>query len=395
MIKGGRLAVTEPITPPIPDLTAFQRYLRETGWNLVDEDARTSMWAPEASVEEQRVRVVLPVHRDVTDYASVAHDALRALAFVERRSPAEIASDVGYGGADTVVVRLSPPAPPGEAPLLFAYDALGALHNLVVGSASALSAKALVLPLRRPRRAEAYADQTRVSTAAGSFILSLAMPLLDPQDLRDRIAKSEEAALMDVPSLPFGRRVTRRMLTVVPQAQRLADEVNAGSRPMRAFAEPVPNAANATELSAIAALGGPDREPYGMRWALSPLAHSVAESHRLTITPGQQRVLAEAADFLRARQPRPNVSFSGLVVRLFRERSSGPGEIVIQGVGDDSGAQRRYRTELDESSYAEAMRAHKNGLTVTATGDIEVRGTRLSIRPLVSFAVVQDLGDDD
>ncbi|GAA4223808.1 hypothetical protein GCM10022254_01840 [Actinomadura meridiana] len=141
-------------------------------------------------------------------------------------------------------------------------------------------------------------------------------------------------------------------------------------------------------------MGGSDHGIYQIRFAKSPLAGGNFEPALLRITPGQQRILGEAADYLRTKQPRTGVTVAGLIVRLFREGSYGPGEAVIQGVADDSGEARRHRIELSEPDYSEAVRAHTNGLQVSATGDLDIRGTRRSLRKLTSFAVIPGLDDE-
>ncbi|MFC7647428.1 hypothetical protein ACFQX6_48110 [Streptosporangium lutulentum] len=163
----------------IPGLAAFVDYLQGAGWVLDDDDGRTTLWRPRFSDVETNMRVVLPVSQEVRDYAERMNEALRTLAYMEQRLPREIAVDMSFGGADNVSVRLNPDAPAGEAPLLLAHAAVSALRNYVVASAAALDANSLVLPHRRPQRAESYAAQARISTQPGSFILSLALPLVD------------------------------------------------------------------------------------------------------------------------------------------------------------------------------------------------------------------------
>jgi hypothetical protein len=182
------------------------------------------------------------------------------------------------------------------------------------------------------------------------------------------------------------------MLKSAQAAQKLADQVSAGDRPLRAFGEdPGRPAANATELAALKALGGPDYDLYQLRFTQSPLIGQATEPVVLRITPGQQRILGEAADFLRTRQPRAGVTVQGLVVRLHRSGAFGPGQVVIEGIDDDSGATRRYRLELTEEDYHDAVRAHRNGLQVSVTGDREERGTHLHLRRLTSFSVIPGL----
>lgn len=387
--------VNEGSPAKAPDLAAFTNYLTSSGWILEDADGQTSMWRPRLSGRYDKIRVVLPVTQRVRDYMERIDDALKALSFVEQRLPEEIADDINFGGADNIAVRLTPDAPTGEAPLLLAYSAISALKNFVVASAASLDYNSLVLPPRRPQRAEAYASQARLSTQPGSFILSLALPLADIySDETDDSPPVGQDTLVDVPPQPFGRKVTNRMLATTRKAQQLAEEVSEGDRPISSFGDFLPDTPNATELAALSSLGGPEHDIYQIRFAKSPLAGGTAEPALLRVTPGQQRILGEAADYLRTKQPRAGVTVTGLIVRLFREGGFGRGEAVIQGVADDSGEARRYRVELGELDYNEAVRAHADGLQVTATGDLDIRGTRRSLRRLTSFAVIPGLEDE-
>ncbi|MCL2586328.1 MAG: hypothetical protein FWE35_28175 [Streptosporangiales bacterium] len=386
----------------VPDLRAMESYLRVTGWSLGDRDARTSLWRvrrqedggpddPEPTV------VVLPARQDVHDYAYVMNAAIKAVAYAERRSPEEIRSDISFGGADAVAVWLTPDAPSGEAPLAMVRSAVTALHEFVVGSATAIEIRELVLPPHRPVWAESYAGNVRLSTQPGSFILNLAMPLV--VDLGNETARdqgAEEQLSLDLPPQPFGRRVSSRMLKAAQAAQQLAEDVSAGHQPLRVFGQnPVWPTVNATELGALQSLGGPEYGLYKLRFTQSPLAGQHSGPVTLRVTPGQQRILGEAADFLRTRQPRAGVTVQGLVVRLHRSGKLGSGEVVVEGIDDDSGATRRYRMELTEDDYNDAVRAHRNGLQVSATGDREERGTHLHMRRLTTFSVIPGLEYED
>ena len=68
-----------------PSLAALTEYLTASGWSLVDEDSRTSMWRPNRDFSEE-VFTVLPIREDLTDYAERIYEALRTVAYVERRS---------------------------------------------------------------------------------------------------------------------------------------------------------------------------------------------------------------------------------------------------------------------------------------------------------------------
>lgn len=165
--------VSHDDTMGVPDLRAVEGYLRVAGWSLEDRDARTSLWRTESPDVSEPLVVVLPAHQDVRDYPDVVDAAIRTLAFAERRLPEEIRSDISFGGADTVAVRLTPDAPSGEAPLTLVRQAVTALNDFVVGSAAAIEIHELVLPSHRPLWAESYASRVRLSTHPGSLCSTL------------------------------------------------------------------------------------------------------------------------------------------------------------------------------------------------------------------------------
>jgi hypothetical protein len=371
-------------------------HLQRTGWSLADDDGRTSLWRLDQSTEP--LVVVLPANNSGDRELDRIHDALRVVAYSEGRTVPELLSDLSFkGGADTVAIRFTPEnAPTGKAPLSVARAAIDAVHDLVIGSASALENTSLVLPSRRPVRAESYADHSLVSTTEGSFVVELVLPLVEPWG--DEAAgqvdvdyKSKEL-LLDVPISPYGRRVATRMKTVVQRSIDLASAVGSGKRPIRDFANPAVTTGNATELAALAGLGGPEHERYEVRFSQAPSATDRSQVPlRLAVTPAQQRVMEDAADYLRTKQPRSGATVTGLVVRLFRDGKIGSGEVVVQGESDDSRSSRRYRMSLSERDYAEAVRAHSEGLRVVATGDLEFAGTRANLRRLNRFAVIDTL----
>ena len=379
----------------MPNSDQITRYLRASGWTEIDRDDRTSAWRFKV-VEPGTgpLIVVLPHVPGVIDYEDRAEQALRVISWAEQRLPDEVLEDISFGGADTVAVRTHPNAPTGQVSLSFAKAAVDALRDYVVGSASAsiLASPTLVLPARRPHRAENYADLVRLSSQPGSFVLSLALPLSDESKSVIAGGHEDSAAVLDV---PFGRQVMSRMSAVAARALELADEVALGRHKLTAFGRVEPGAPNATELSALGALGGEDFDAYELRFAASPVFDSRGQAQKLlTVTPGQQRILREASEYLRARQPRPGVTVVGLVVKLERVGASGAGDIVVQGPDDDSGVQRRFRIGLSESDYNGAVRAHQQGLLVGVSGDLVVRGNRRYLQDASSFGIIPELDDE-
>lgn len=380
--------------PRSTDASQLKSYLALSRWRLEDQDDRTSLWLPPLDAAGADVQVVVPEQPGLVDHDDRVLQALRAVAWVEQRRVDDVTRDVSTGGADSLSVRLSPPGPSGEAPLDTAYTALASLRDLVIGAAVGVDAEAdaLVLPSRRPARAEAYVSQTRVTTRPGSFIIDVSFPLTE-----DGEAPSSQVVAADG-GTPFGRRITTRLAAVAVAATALANRVGEGEVDLAQFAEDGAAAGNATELDALAHLGQTreGRSRYQLRFTQTPLLLPSAfdQPAVLTVTPSQQAVLLDAARYLRERRSRAGVTVEGLVVRLSRGGAVGAGDVVVEGVDDDTGIPRRYAVNLSEDDYADALRAHSEGYRVVVAGDLDVRGTRRSLRNVASFDVIARPGEE-
>ncbi|WP_345525903.1 hypothetical protein [Nocardioides endophyticus] len=310
------------------------------------------------------------------------------VAYVEGLTIRELWNGAAAGGADTLSLRLMPNAESGSAPLALAQESLTAMRRLLVGSTTALSNDALVLPSRRPAVAETYAAEARVSTRPGSFILDVELPLTVKVEQANIPAWQQ--SLMAAPALPIGRRVSERLSLVASNALTMAQLVEDGEADISEFSDPTLRLGNNLELEGLARLGGDESTDYQLRIAQSALAPRSTPSTRLRATPAQRDRLSEAAEYLRSSQDQRGVTIQGTVVRLFREGGLGPGDVTLQTVLDDSGKAKTCIMHLAEDDYAEALRAHREGLPVVATGDLVTAGNnRKRLRDVSEFRVAR------
>jgi hypothetical protein len=376
----GVLAMPERIS--IPSLST---YLRATGWQDAGTDARASNWR--LSREGTVLRIALPVDPDVTDYGEVIVSALKVVAYVERRSIDEVAADVLYGGADIVSVRLTPDAPSGEAPLPVAEAAVKALKALVIGSASSLHYGGPFIPQRRPR-AQRYSEQVRLSTSAGSFVVTLSLPLYERTPAASLLDMDEMYEAAEVPLYPFGRHVASRIRAVAETAVSLAQKVATSEEDLTVFeAEPMASG-NATELSALGLLGGSPGSGYDLRFAPSPLvAAADAAPQDVHVSGDERSILTRASVLLRSLKPAPGIFVTGSIKGLSRESKMGPATVVIRGTVAGSRTEHRYHALVSEEQHQEAIRAYQDNLQVAARGDLAVRGNFLVLQELTAFIV--------
>lgn len=360
-------------------------YLQAAAWRR-SEVGRTVVWQP-SSAEHSDLQVALP-QDGVGDSPEVLHEAARVIAYVEGFTVAGLVNSLSGSGADTLSVRLLPDELSGVAPLALAQESITALRMLVVGSAAALTNSALVLPSRRPALVEQYAAEAKVSTRQGSFIWDVALPLTVEAGKASAVPDGQ-ATLMEMAPQPFGRRVTNRILSTAANALAMASRVADGTASIEQFALPHLRLGNALELDALARLGDVPGAPYHLRLSQSALAPRTRPSTTLSATPSQRERLAEAAEFLRTTQPQEGVTVEGYVVRLFREGAFGPGDVTLHAVLDDSGKNKACVMNLAEEDYAEAHRAHLDGLVVVARGDLATAGTRKRLKNPTQFHVIE------
>ena len=382
--------------PTIADVT---RYLDITGWSLEHLDDVDVFYPP----DDSDLQIVLPSNPiESTLVTTQIADAVRVIAYASDRTEREVRANLAGIGADTIAVRLQSETPSGTAPLAAAQQAITALRDLVVGAASALRNDSLTLPARPPIDVDDYADRTRLSTRPGSFIVDLTLPLTT-QDVSGQVDGAEqddgdEQALIPVDDIdstpqrdlnPYGRAVSRRIRQTVSRALVAAEQVATGDLTLNAFTEPRRGLGNATELEAIAKLGGDLGTTFQVRFAESALAPGAQPVDVLSASPAQQQVLSDAAALIRDKQSFDDIRLSGYVIRLVKRRHDphAPGDVTFRTVVEELGETINCWVHLAGSDYESALNAHQEGLEVDVTGDLMFTRGRWWLRDASNFNV--------
>lgn len=370
-------------TPSLAELVA---YVISAGWRRVPSD-RADIWFPSGH-SAQQLHIALPSEPAASDVGSQIDDAVRVVAYVEGRTPSETVASIVNGGADTLSLRLLPDLPSGTASLKTAEKAISALRSLIVGSAAGLDNQDLVLPSRRPTQVESYAGQAHVSSRPGSFILDVVLPLnADADEIK---VPPGQGTLVEMLPPPYGRRVTERIRQVSVNALAKAQQVVEGRAGIHDFGQANLGLGNALELEALAQMGGDLAKPYDLRLTQSALARRSNPTTMLNVSSAQCERLAEAAEYLRTSQTQHGAVVEGFVIRLSKDTPSlRSGDITVRAVLDDSGRPKTCVMNLPAEDYAEAWRAHKDGLWVAARGDLvaSASGRRRRLKNVSGFEV--------
>ena len=363
----------------LPTAGRFGEFLAALGWHHADNDDCTSLWTKQAA--GQRLQVVLPMVEGTADSQILLREALDTVAYSLGQSADEVLQDL-HGPVEQVLVRLHPSGPAGQAPVTLLESTVRGLRDVVVGAASALFTESMVLPARRPTLAEEFAGRARVATGAGSFVVTMLLPLNTEADV----------PLDGFESEPLGRQVTDLLAEFAAQARGITDleSVDPGAWE-ESIVGPV-RMPNATVLAGLAAIGGPDRLPYTLRIVQSAAVTPYQKPVSLDFSTEAQEAIGGLARYLRSRSPARGTQLRGLVIRLSRDGVAGPGEAVIEGVHDDSQSVGRVTVILSEPDYHQAILAHKLGRHVTMTGDLSVRGNRKYFENVTGFDVLPEEG---
>lgn len=333
----------------------FRDYLLARGWTSAP--SRRDYVAIFRSPGSHEAEVQLPLETDLVDYADAISLAARRLAEYEGRHLEAVLRDLAMPRRDVVRYALGGEATTSTGSIrLQAGEAMlsGALKSLL---ASACSVKwpRRVHPRMTLTEAESFVRGCRLGqTEIGSFVLAIDAPL----DI-DNEAPSREP--------PFGRRVTRYLLTAVHQ---IATAIRRGE-PNRIVDEPGEALVSANLCESLVEMM-PTDESADLRlsstWsALIPVpANLVSKVHldRTMFEPIQR--LAQQLRPARVGGPE---QFVGLVVALSGAPNAAgqlEGDVVLQVQLEDQ--LPRVRVTLGSEAYMQAVTAHVEQRYVSVRG---------------------------
>lgn len=370
---------------PLESVSArhIRTYLRSRGWSRAGEVTdRPDVWRIRS--DDDVYEVIAPTQGS-RDFPETVGALLSTLSVVESRSEADIFRDLSAVSFDIQYIHLRGADPPGTAPLPEASEALRAAHAALGASATSLEDPRPVQPSRRPpRTTDLLHDVLAGPTAAGSYVMSMWVPVPTP------LVPDEDDVLFNLPDRPFAREATTRFHDAALAARAASEEYLRLNGAVDPFLDRIPDGLSANLCEALAAISGGREQPFELRfvWALDrPLA---GRASPITFEAQHTAALSEAARELRSLQPEDDVEVRGVVVRLHREARAGSGEITISGIVVDNGFERRRRVtvELSEPDYEAAIRAHDQYDDVSVTGSLIIRGTRARLTRASMFTVL-------
>ncbi len=344
-------------------------YLRSAGWTRGPEIGdRASLWIKnEGEATEDDVSV--PLRRDAADFALRIAELLSTLERTEQRSQEEIVRDIFSTSADLVRIRaLTPEAADGSIPLEVGVGLVEHARDLLEAAACAAVGPRPYWARRRPPQALDFMNQVRMGqTERGSYVLTILSPVTP-------VLKDEWEA-----ESPFERRVTETLTRSLRAVLRAAQEA-AESADLEPFRRAVADGVSANLCDALGGLGQVSPEhgfEVSVSWSRSRPVDGPAVS---TIKLGSDYfpLLKEASRLFKETAPRDEFSLLGLVVKLDRALGAGSGEVTVSTLIDER--PRRVVLELADADYKEAIRAHRETMPISCTGELIKEGKLFRLR---------------
>ncbi|MFJ7986465.1 hypothetical protein [Streptomyces sp. NPDC096351] len=374
-----------------------ERYLYQRGWRRGGRVRYSARW--EREWDGRPRRVLLPLDRELADYADRMADLIGTLAELEGRPPAAVHQDLALSGLDVQYIRTMPRTPSGTIPVQAAVLAVTSARDLLMAAAcdTVLDGPRLVHPRRKPQRAKDFVDSARFGPSApGSYVFQVQVPL--PEAAASQGHLFEDEPEWDMAPEPFARKVSSRMYGAV-SAARWAVGLAASRDDSAPFVAGARVGISADLCEALAGMGGhdgrdsPTLHGFSLSFAWSPAWPAPADTHPVSFSPRDVQILREGAQDLRRQEPERGVTIVGRTTKLKRAADIGPGDVTVvarlmRENGDLVGQERQIHIHLTEAEYDRATDAHRDRRDLRIEGDLTRRGNYHELSRITGFDVL-------
>lgn len=359
-------------------------YLKTRGWKKYSErQGIFSVWVHDSFPDAE---LVVPLHRNGSDFIQAFVEVLKELEAVENRSQIEIMSDLMRSGFD--VVRIAARSANTTDGTIRIADGLALVEHareaLLSAACSSVKPRS-VFHSRKPQQANEYMDSARLGqTEQGSYVLTVLSPVA-PQ-----LNAYSDTDLF--PEEPFERKVVKTLAQGVSSVVLAADQ-SASMTTFEPFQSAIDQGVSANLCEAIA--GFFEAKDLGelklsVSWSQNreaPKNIPIATTIHSDLVP----TIREAARIFRARDALDFYEVIGPVVRLARDDGQQDGLVTI--IAPIEGAVRKIIIRLNEFDYELAMRAHKEYRNVRIIGTVIREGRSYKLNNATGLMLASD--DDD
>lgn len=367
-----RITDTDALLAIEPDV--MRAYLVAEGWLTQGPWGQTSEIFLRVG---DATELLVPIRRDLGDYASVMSDIIRVLSDVEGRSELQVYGDLITSDKD--VIRFALPGSDEDGSIRVSDGAVivDSVSDLLLSAACSVIRPQAVYQPGKIKKAQEYMSKVRLGqTERGSYIVCLLAPVPPTLAYQEELWPDEA---LDV----FDRRVTRRLMSGLEAALEIKAGFGAGftSDEVQSLVDSGISANLCLSASQIVDHG--DGATISITWART--RPTPIRRWERSISKWQVEGLRELADILIEKQPQRDERLEGFVVNLSRQDSSTGGAVRIHTMID--GKPTTIRTDLGKSDYDLAIMAHAEGKIVSLSGTLERVNQRWKLDRITEFGL--------
>lgn len=369
---------------------AIDRYLQLNGWVRNLNFANRNIMAYENHTTTVCRRLAIPAAEDYDDFYIILRDAIKVLSKTEKRPESEIIKDINATFVDRIEFRIvSDISEDGKLPIDYAAECIEGLKELVLYS---LCAEQSAQPIcyRASDYAKALLNNFKLAqTEKGSFILNIDIQVVDENNEQAMLSEFEIPA-------PMEHKVIERIGAAI-------DQVDAVVRNERQLSETAENAyesgitANMCEaLMKMRPISDDDHITTTIRYA-SALTKQTGQTKCVDMRANHFLVIDELARIYRDKIAVQDAKLIGLVRSLSKSKKNDAEEEskTIRLYTNFEGHMRTVTIGLSDDQYRIACDAHRDGLEVEVSGELD-RSERLwTMSKIRSFALAGETESTD
>lgn len=366
-------------------------YLRSHQWEISREIGDKGAVWHQKEEPQRSLELLLPLRRDLDDYAERMGEVLQVLEVAEARSQLDLLRDITEATADVIGIRLQGAAyDDGSVPIEQAAQVVEQARELMLAAACSTVQPRQVFRTRKPAQAIDYMQKVRLGqTERGSYVLNIRSAV--PPRFSEGLASNSLAQSFADSDEPFERRVTLTLARAL-RITRSALAHIAVTSDVTPFQAAVTEGVSANLCAALAGLntgGSAQSVEINFRWSpMRSLPRGTEPPSRIRLSSDMLVTLAEVARELKERVAYEDFELNGVVTALHREQGEGKGQITITGLVD--GGLRKILVDLEPNAYNLAIHAHFQQLSVACEGELEREGRSYRLKNPRGFLVVPE-----
>lgn len=338
-------------------------YLDSHGWveegNIRDV---ASVWhRPE--LEKRDFEVLQPETDKIKDFNDRVWGLLQVVSDFEKRTIEEVYRDISNFFADFIRIRIvHDDVENGSIPLEDGVLLIEKAKDLISSASLSTLSKKRSFSGCKPQDVSDFLEKARLGqTEVGSYVINIIAPLDSPENKKEELIERQS----------FSRSVTETLANGLEAISSSVDKFKRNNN-LQVFDGAVERGVSANLCDAIIGLAGERRN----RDVHITISYSKVEPNEINSKAehsfGSEVIpyLERASEYLKDNYVIPNITISGFVKKLDRDKDNVYGFVTVTAFVEDK--DRNVTFELSGRDYLDAIHAHENRQPVECTGDLYI-----------------------